>query len=518
MYIYVQYEVLMIMSRERNLPTLSCLTGEDIDDIWARVACFIERQMITRKGVCISGLGTFTFSFDKLTPIFILTEKLCRIYGFKQKKRQCSEDVPVASLNFSSLSADSPYERDCVEGCVRETILLLLRAASSLQSVARTFPRIGVLTFQQTRVKMIFYRDFISALDAAGKLSLASTSRAGSHSSERQKNITRPATTNARTSAKHPARKDLKTEPSSAQRQPDEEDGRASRGSADGEIVTSNTDRVVKLSQPAGDTMNAMTVKSDAGVNETCADHRRAGQELCYVCMQRARRNIPLYVPDDERKRAEQEQERVLMLNQHQKDLQYFQKQEADRMKKREDGRQIAAFNLALAEVQRRRRTFNQSHGSYIFASHLCTPDHRLQQRDPVTLAEQRLPAHKISEELRNISRARDHQLKSLNDQKREREIIQTNHQEMSEERIRHYEKVRNLQVACEKNWKHRVSLRRQRDREDLQDFRRFGCQNITDQLEKYERCNRCKRSTANRGQSNLFRDTNYLSGSRLML
>lgn len=71
-----------------------------------------------------------------------------------------SEDVPVVSLNFSSLSADSPYERHCVEGCVRKTVLVLLRAASSLPSVAHTFPRIGVLTFQQSRVKMIFYRDF----------------------------------------------------------------------------------------------------------------------------------------------------------------------------------------------------------------------------------------------------------------------------------------------------------------------------------------------------------------------
>lgn len=44
--------------------------------------------------------------------------------------------------------------------------------------------------------------------------------------------------------------------------------------------------------------------------------------------MQRARRNHPLHAPDNERKRVEQEEERVLMLNQHQKDLQYFQKQE----------------------------------------------------------------------------------------------------------------------------------------------------------------------------------------------
>lgn len=420
-----------------------------------------------------------------------------------------SADVPVVSLNFSSLSAESPYEREHVEGCVRETLLLLLRAASSLQSVAHTFPRIGVLTFQQTRVKMIFYRDFILALDAARKLSSALTSRIEPHSSEGQKNISRPAITSSRTSAGEPHRKELKTEPSSAQRQPGEEDGRgcaaASHRSADRDTVTSNTDRVVKLSQATGDTMNIMTVKSDTGVKETCGDHRRAGQELCYVCMQRVQRNIPLRVSDDERRRVEQEQERVLMLSQHQNDLQYFHKQETDNTKKREDTRQVAEFNLALAEVQRCRRTFSQSH------------NRRLQQRDPATSAEQRRRAQKISEELKNFSRTRDDQLKRLKEQKREREIIQKNHKEMLEERIRHYETSRNLQVACEKNWQHSISLRRQRDREEL-DFRRFGCQNPTDQLKQYERCSQCKRSTSNRGQSNLFRDTNYLSGSRLML
>ncbi len=46
----------------------------------------------------------------------------------------------------------------------------------------------------------------------------------------------------------------------------------------------------------------------------------------------------------------------------------------------------------------------------------------------------------------------------------------------------------------------------------------RFGGQTLTEQLGRYERCNQCKRSTANRGESNVFRDTNYVSGARLML
>nr|XP_055062326.1 coiled-coil domain-containing protein 81-like isoform X1 [Misgurnus anguillicaudatus] len=606
------------------------LSSDDIDHIWATVSCFIEQQMLMRKGVCILGLGTFTFCLHKLRPTFVLSEKLSHSYGFKQKKLQCS-DVPVVSLNFSALSVESPYERDIVQACVRQTVLLLLHAANTRHSVAHAFHRIGVLMFQQTRVKMIFYRDFISAVDAAWKLSSTLTSRpesSGRQSSERLNHIQRPTSTSTtvipRTSA---GEHQIKTEPSSSSRQSHEKVGRdniesfgcaaeiqhsvsSHDRSAASEIVnvtdeqkTSNTDRVEKLSQTQEDTMSIKRF-SETGVKMTCSDHRRAGQELCYVCMQRAQRNIPLYVSDEKRK-AEREQERVLMLNQHQKDQEYFHKEEMDRLQKREDGRQVAAFNLAVAEAQRDRKTSSRSHGSYIFAGRSCTPNRLLQLRcymqelthetdrrreqqtqekrpqqdklfglqrweemalkqsqelhdkhqmssmyrkaldtqsedkraeinahhadlrpvfglmdgDPAAIAEQRRRAQKIAEELKttNISRRRDALMKRLNEQKREREIIQTDQKLMLEERIRHCEKVQRVQADCERNWQHSVSLKHQRDREET-DFRRFCGETLTDQLKKYERCSRCKRTTANHGQSNIFRDTHFSSGSRFVL
>ncbi len=47
-------------------------------------------------------------------------------------------------------------------------------------------------------------------------------------------------------------------------------------------------------------------------------------QELCYVCMQRAQRNLALSRSD--------ERSRVLMLPEHQRDLQYFQKEEVPKL------------------------------------------------------------------------------------------------------------------------------------------------------------------------------------------
>uniref|UniRef100_A0A8C2FLA8 CCDC81 HU domain-containing protein n=1 Tax=Cyprinus carpio TaxID=7962 RepID=A0A8C2FLA8_CYPCA len=509
--------------------------------------------------------------------------------------RLSDDDVPVVPLNFSALSAESPYKRDIVEGCVRETVHLLLRAASTRQSVFHTFPGIGILTFRESRVKVLFYPDFISALDSTGKLSSALTNRpetSKSSVSERLCNKPpRPATisgiTIPRISAGEPLRKEPWTELSENQQQAD----RATvidltDGLKDKRL--SNTDRDGDVSWPPGGAINIMTVKRSAtDVNLMCCDHRRAGQELCYVCMQRAQRNVPLY-QSDERRKAEQEQERVLMLHEHQKDLLYFQKEEMDKQKKWEDSQKVAMFNLGVAEAQRNKKAaaYSQSHGSYIFAGRPCTPDRLPQQRhymqelmqeaarrrqmqsqmqqeqqrvnklhllqlteeialkqsqqlhekhemakkyrkaleaqmecrcseisqcfdvqpvfglmdsNPATLAEQRRRAQNIAEELINTANSRRREMlkKSLNEQKRGREIMQRDHKIMLEERIHHDEKLRLQRAMCEENWQRSADLKHQRDQEEL-NLRRFGGQTLTDQLGKYKRCSQCKCNTAN--------------------
>lgn len=51
-----------------------------------------------------------------------------------------------------------------------------------------------------------------------------------------------------------------------------------------------------------------------------CSVHgARGGQELCYLCHQRAEKNVPVYM-HEERRRKELEQDRLLQQYQHQKD------------------------------------------------------------------------------------------------------------------------------------------------------------------------------------------------------
>uniref|UniRef100_A0A671RLI5 Coiled-coil domain containing 81 n=1 Tax=Sinocyclocheilus anshuiensis TaxID=1608454 RepID=A0A671RLI5_9TELE len=380
----------------------------DIYHIWSLVSCFIKQQMFMRKGVYIFGLGTFTFCQQKLNfgnkhiliqrPVFILAEKLSHYYGFKQIKPQAT-DVPVGPLNFSALSAEGPFQRDAVERCVRETLHLLLRAAATRPSVSHAFPGIGVLTFRQSRVKMLFCRDFISALDGTGKLSSASAS-------------------------------------------------------------VSHSERDFSVFEPAGICLIRLLKSSaaDASLDRACRDHRRAGQELCYVCMQRAQRTLPLYQSDESR--AEREQERVLMLQEHQKDLKYFQREEVPE-------------HTHLLNTDRR--------CSEISPRFDARPMFGLMDSSPAALAEQRRRAQNISEELMNTAN------------QRRRETLEK------------LTKPANNQSFCNPDDVSAVSFR-------------FGGQTLTEQLGKYERCSQCKRSTANRGESNVFRDTSYVTGARLML
>lgn len=118
--------------------------------------------------------------------------------------------LPVVHLNFAAVSQETRFSRDVVEGCVRETLLLLFRALASEKSVFLALQGIGVLSFKNNKVaqllilyfcgvngsrccdydnsffffrtnliwcylkvRMKFNRDFIDAMDGTGRLLLA---------------------------------------------------------------------------------------------------------------------------------------------------------------------------------------------------------------------------------------------------------------------------------------------------------------------------------------------------------
>uniref|UniRef100_A0A4W3JNS5 Coiled-coil domain containing 81 n=1 Tax=Callorhinchus milii TaxID=7868 RepID=A0A4W3JNS5_CALMI len=172
---------------ENLFPTLPKLSADDVVNVWANVAGFTDRQMSLQKGVHIPNLGTFTFSQQKLDmghkqilmqrPVFLMSEKNVQDHGLTYTKQHVSDDIPIVPLNFTAISLESPFDRDTVEGCVKETLQIMYRYISLKRNVEFIFKDIGVLTIRNNKVKMKFYKDFLNAMDGSGYLVKALSNR-----------------------------------------------------------------------------------------------------------------------------------------------------------------------------------------------------------------------------------------------------------------------------------------------------------------------------------------------------
>lgn len=78
--------------------------------------------------------------------------------------------------------------------------------------------------------------------------------------------------------------------------------------------------------------------------------HQNAGQELCYLCHQRQRRNNPVYL-HEERRIQEQEETQLLMQYQQMKDLEEKIKEEEKRNVQRIERARMDAFNLGVSDA-----------------------------------------------------------------------------------------------------------------------------------------------------------------------
>lgn len=81
----------------------------------------------------------------------------------------------------------------------------------------------------------------------------------------------------------------------------------------------------------------------------TCSHLTPVGQELCYLCHQRALRNIPIDVTQ-ERREKERAEDKMLQEYQHQRDLLALAREQAIRKRNCQYNREIASFNLDAAK------------------------------------------------------------------------------------------------------------------------------------------------------------------------
>ncbi|CAF2896121.1 unnamed protein product [Rotaria sp. Silwood2] len=117
----------------------------------------------------------------------------------------------------------------------------------------------------------------------------------------------------------------------------------------------------------------------------TSCDIHDMNQELCSVCHQRAKRNIPVYLHEEKRMR-EAEEEKLLEQYQHNRDLEEQKKLEAAMKVAREEKQKIAAFNLGIAQATRAKKLERPQTTdiprSIIFRKRVKTPPGYIRQKD----------------------------------------------------------------------------------------------------------------------------------------
>ncbi|XP_052811861.1 coiled-coil domain-containing protein 81-like isoform X2 [Mya arenaria] len=335
--------------------------------------------------------------------------------------------------------------------------------------------------------------------------------------------------------------------------------------------------------------------------------HSNAGQELCYLCHQRARRNVPVSFTE-ERRRREEEEDRLLQQYQYMKDAENVLSDQEMQMAKRNNLQRMAAFNLGVSEAvhHKKRDRDTAFHKSYIFQRRPLTPpriikqteysgdlakqvDHkesvrvkkqtdedfleRLEQvqlaedlaiqreqflkekadeqeryknaletqlrfkplqvpaREPdkevfgkndmtnEKMAERRRRAFELFQEQQDLvaQRKREAILKRLAEQKEEEQVLDRTKEEMVDDRANKFSRRLNLRKRLEQDWTRASLVKRDRLEEDKVRALSPGML-LHEQCDKYNRCAQCKRQTKNCGESNLWSESRYIPGSRLMV
>lgn len=333
--------------------------------------------------------------------------------------------IPIVPLNFSVLSNGTNYDRNTVELCIKEIIQAMSRLLASSGNIQFDFHHIGRLLIAESKVKMRFFREFISSLDSSGELEHAfrpdtafstlsimtnpSTPRSGT--ALVLPKIVEPKGTDAlnlecAASASSPRPDNLETKlvpEGSFVGESKSTDGHRDTSSApntsrESSKLTPLTDRpstgshqlvpkpavlfdVADLNKtPAPLKKPKSAVHSSRGSARkhsaeeslpssrpsTCSHVSNSGQDLCYLCHQRALRNVFIDLSEEKRKR-EIEEDKLLQAHQQQKDLVAQVKEQLLKEDKKLHNRDIASFNSTAAQRTKVQCTCMIVHAGYVY-------------------------------------------------------------------------------------------------------------------------------------------------------
>lgn len=340
---------------------------------------------------------------------------------------------------------------------------------------------------------------------------------------------------------------------------------------------------------------------------QSACGHPNAGQELCYLCHQRARRNIPVSFTE-ERRRREAEEDKLLQQFQYMKDAEETLKDQEGMLAKRHDLQKMAAFNLGVAEaVTHKKKTRELDfHKSYIFQKRPLTPPRILKQREYATdlagqvtvkdtvkqkrkadeeflerleqvqlaedlaaqreqfirdkqeqqdmyknaleaqlkfkplqvpprepdgevfgkhdmnnekMADRRRRAYELFREQQDLvaQKKREAILRRLMEQREEEDVLERTKKELMDDRSKRFQRRTFVRKRLEDDWAESSKQKHDREMEERLHQLAPGAL-LHEQCDKYHRCQQCKRKMNNCGESNIWRESRYIPGSRLMV
>lgn len=340
---------------------------------------------------------------------------------------------------------------------------------------------------------------------------------------------------------------------------------------------------------------------------QSACGHPNAGQELCYLCHQRARRNIPVSFTE-ERRRREAEEDKLLQQFQYMKDAEETLKDQEGMLAKRHDLQKMAAFNLGVAEAvtYKKKARDLDFHKSYIFQKRPLTPPRILKQREYATdlagqvtvkdtvkqkrkadeeflerleqvqlaedlaaqreqfirdkqeqqdmyknaleaqlkfkplqvpprepdgevfgkhdmnnekMADRRRRAYELFREQQDLvaQKKREAILRRLMEQREEEDVLERTKKDLMDDRSKRFQRRAFVRKRLEEDWAESSKQKHDREMEERLHQLAPGAL-LHEQCDKYHRCQQCKRKMNNCGESNIWRESRYIPGSRLMV
>ena len=86
-----------------------------------------------------------------------------------------------------------------------------------------------------------------------------------------------------------------------------------------------------------------------------------------------------------------------------------------------------------------------------------------------------------------------------------------------TDDRAERFMRSQGIRKQLEDDWERAVEKKKQRDQDEKEHICNPG-QLMMEQFDRYKRCLQCKRRLANCGETNIWRESHYVPGSRIMV